>query len=96
MPQGKAAIVATAATGFAAAAATAPRLDVPLQAGGSEGEREREGKGVSMSMEELIAPVPHLQAEIRRTKSQMLLYYFLEKRNRLRSRAKRESHDFSF
>ena len=90
MPQGRAAIVATAATGYAAGAATAPRLDVPLQEGG------REGKGVSMSMEELIAPVPHLQAEIRRTKSQMLLYYFVEKRNRLRSRSKRESHDFSF
>ena len=74
MPQTRAAILATAATGYAAAAATAPRLDMPLEEGGRQGERKREGRGVSMSMEELIAPVPHLQAEIRKTKSQMLLY----------------------
>ena len=74
MPQARAAILATAATGYAAAAAAAPHLDMPLEEGGRQGEREREGRGVSMSMEELIAPVPHLQAEIREKKSQMLLY----------------------
>jgi hypothetical protein len=74
MPQARAAILSTAATDYAAGAATAPRLDMPLEEGGREGEREKEGRGGLMSMEELIAPVPHLQAEIRITKSQTLLY----------------------
>jgi hypothetical protein len=51
MPQARAAIVATAATGYVAAAATVPRLDMPLEEDGKEGEREREGRGVSMSMD---------------------------------------------
>ncbi len=39
MPQARAAIVATAATGYTAAPATAPSLDISLEVGGREGER---------------------------------------------------------
>ena len=60
MPKAMAATVATDATGYTAAPATDPSLDISLEVGDREDEKEREGMGGFESMEELIA-VPHLK-----------------------------------